>query len=497
MRISTEWLGEFTDIPENITYLADRLTDIGLEVEQVIRLDRDIENVQVAEVIEAERHPDKPHLTICEVTSEDNQGQVVTAAPRVRPGYQYLWAIPGSRLPGQQIEKETMAGVESDGMLCSSRELGLTREAQTLLVIPEEFSPGSSAVEVLNLADPILELDLTPNRSDCLSHLGVARDFAAAEGLSLSDPRPKHPPEGPETEQSIRIDSPGDCPSYTGIQVQNVSTGDSPFHIQKRILKMGLRPLNNIVDITNYCLFEVGHPLHPFDADKLGDSVVIRKAYPDEELATLDGETRELNTDDLVIANDSNPVALAGIMGGQSTEVGRGTNNLFLEGAYFDPSSIRRGSNRHKLHTEASHRFERGTDPVDYRRSLYRCAELIQSDPLQDDDLTVHCPEESSTDDFDQTQIKFNPDQFNDLIGFNPGEDVMSDQLTRLGIEVEDKGDTWNLSIPYWRHDIQREEDIVEEIVRLHGYDKIPVEYPSISLQETPVPKSTMPRCIR
>ncbi|MGM0380621.1 MAG: phenylalanine--tRNA ligase subunit beta [bacterium] len=486
MRILTDWLAEFTEIPEDTEELAHRLTDIGLEVEEVIELDSQLENVVVAKTLQVQRHPERNDLKICEISSGDRQQQVVTTAPGVLPNRHYLWAAPGAKLAGEKIEKMEFAGTESAGMLCSSRELGLTTEAHTLLEIPGNIPPGTDAAEVLELEHPLLELDLTPNRADCLSHLGVARDFAAAEKLDLKDPRPKNISGNAESATQINIEAPERCWAYTGVPIKNINVGPANFNIQKRILKMGLRPLNNIVDITNYTLFEVGHPLHPFDADKLKYPVVVREAKNNEQLTTLDDENQRLTEDDLVIADSEKPVAMAGIMGGKSTQVSRSTDNLLLEGAYFEPTGIRRSAANHKLHTEASHRFERGTDSENYHRCLARCVELIENDAQQDADITVCQPVETRKKNKESTQIFFSSASFKKLIGYDPGQATVLDTFKRLGLQTEEKNDQLTVSSPTWRTDLEFEEDLIEEIVRLNGYEEIPTEFPEINIAHTP-----------
>jgi phenylalanyl-tRNA synthetase beta chain len=496
MRILTDWLSEFTDVTGDTEFLADRLTDIGLEVEEILRLDRSIEEVVTARVEETNPHPDTRQLTVCDLVSDGTHAQVVTAAPGVEAGAVYCWAPPGSRLPDAEVEREDFQGVDSEGMLCSSRELGLTPDAQTLLKLPESVETGENVVDVLDLDEPILDIDLTPNRSDCLSHLGVARDLAAAEGGRLEDPRPESLEGDGETDVEIQIEEPEDCWSYTGVPLGNVNVTEAPFSIKKRILKMGLRPLNNVVDITNYTLFEVGHPLHPFDYDRLLPPVTVRRAEAEEQLRTLDGETRELSGDDLVIADKQGAQALAGIMGGANAQVGRRTERVLLEGAYFDPVRVRRTASRLKVSTEASHRFERGTDPLNVRRCLARCVELLGEDSAQED-LTVFDPVTVREREPSTTRIDFQPDGVEEVLGFEPERDTMKQQLDRLGIERNGDGDTWELDVPSWRHDLSREEDVIEEIVRLHGYEQIPTRMPSVQLDETLNPDRDMNSLLR
>ncbi len=487
MRILTNWLEEFVELPEKTGELARRLTDIGLEVDQIINFSQLNRGIRTTKVLDKKSHPDRDELLICLVSDGEQEAEIVTAAPRVKRGGIYLWAPPGSELASGNVEKKKFAGIQSRGMLCSSRELGLTREAKGLLELPDSVETGRPAEEVLELNEPVLELDLTPNRPDCLSHLGVARDFAAAENLTLNDPRPETLPEGQQANFEIKIEAPEKCWKYTGIEVENLAVSAASFAIQKRILKMGLRPLNNLVDTTNYTLFEVGHPLHPFDADKLNYPVIIRRANPGEQLETLDGEELNLVDDDLVIADSRRAVALAGVMGGAGTQITSRTTNLLLEGAYFEPTGIRTTASRHKLHTEASHRFERGADPRNCDRALARCLELLQEDPAQSNqELVIKSPVISQTDNYTPVNISFEPDSFEKLIGYRVESEQIFKKFNQLGLTVDNSNSEWKITAPSWRPDLEREEDLIEEIVRLDGYENIPVTYPELTLERTP-----------
>ncbi len=488
MRILTDWLAEFVELPTKTEELANRLTDIGLEVDSILNLDQLNQGVVSARVEEISPHPDRDDLKICQVTDGSASNQVVTAAPRVQSGQTYLWAPPGSILNGDRVEAIKFAGLNSEGLLCSSRELGLTAEAQTLLTLPGRVEPGEPAAQILDLEAPVFELDLTPNRSDCLSHLGVARDFAAAENLPLNDPRPDKLPAGVEDSAfEIEIEEPEACWSYTAVPIVGVNVTESSFEIQKRILKMGLRPLNNIVDITNYTLFEVGHPLHPFDADQIQSPVVVRYARRREKLVTLDDEERNLTPEDLVIADRRRPQALAGIMGGARSQVRETTDRVLLEGAYFEPTGIRSSAQAHKLSTEASHRFERGVDPKNYDRCLARCLQLFEQDPAQDtDQMQINKPASCRVKETPSVRISYDPQLFEQIIGYEVGPDKTSEQLQKLGLTVEQTAEKWQVNVPAWRSDLRRAEDLVEEVVRLQGYEQIPVTYPHLDSKRTP-----------
>ncbi len=488
MRILTDWLAEFVELPSKTEDLARRLTDIGLEVDATLDLAHLNRGVLSARVEEISPHDSRSDLKICQVNDGSRSCQVVTAAPQVQAGKTYLWAPPGSFLNGEQVETRKFAGHDSEGLLCSSRELGLTTDAQTLLNLPEKIKPGQPASKILDLEAPILELDLTPNRSDCLSHLGVARDFAAAENLDLKDPRPNSLPAGvAETDLEVKIEAPEACWSYTAVPVSGVKVAESSFEIQKKILKMGLRPLNNIVDITNYTLFEVGHPLHPFDADRLQLPVIVRYARQAEKLTTLDDEKRQLAQEDLVIADARRPQALAGVMGGAYSQVSASTNRILLEGAYFEPTGIRSSAQDHKLSTEASHRFERGVDPENYDRCLARCLQLFEQDPAQDEEqLQINKSVTCRAKDAPQIRIPYKPELFEQIIGYEVGPEKTSNQLEKLGLNVQENKREWQVDVPAWRSDLRRPEDLVEEVVRLQGYEQIPVTYPRLNSERTP-----------
>ncbi len=488
MNILIDWIREMTEVPEDPNYLADRLTDIGLEVEEVIRPAEQVDGLVAARVAEARRMKDKPQLTVCELEADGRTGTIVTAAPQVRPNAMYVWAPPGSRLPQGSIETEEIGGEPSEGMLCSSRELGLTREAHTLLRLADSVEPGADVVPVLDLDEAILSVDLTPNRPDCLSHLGVARDFAAAEGQDLRDPRPAEL-RTPDVEGTVdvSIEDPEGCPAYYGLELADLPGSlETPWTVQTRLLRMGLRPLNPIVDLTNYVMFEVGHPLHPFDRDRLEGNLHVRTAGDDETFVGLDEEEYELRDSDLVIADESAPRALAGIMGGKRTGMSPSSQAVFLEAACFHPVRIRNTAGRLNLHTEASHRFERGVDPNGMERALARVLDLLD-DEINTEEIEVHRPVKERALEVETPSVQFVPDDIESTLGFSPDSDRARDQLEALGIGIDATNGEWTLQIPSWRHDLKRPADVIEEIVRLQGYQEVPVHHPVLSLDRTPV----------
>ncbi len=498
MRVLVDWLEAFVAVPDRIDRLADRLTAIGLEVEDTRVPSEALDGLRAAVPRRIRRHETNPELTVCELETPAGSVRVVTAADNLREKSTYVWAAPDARLPDGRVKKRSFDGVESEGMLCSLQDLGLASHSRRLLELPGEVDRTTPIVELLKLNRPVLELDLTPNRADCLSHLGVARDFAAAESLPLESPGDDTLPEGPAADGSVAIEDETGCGVYVGMPVHGLTVGPSPLEWQVKLIRLGQSPVNNIVDATNLVLFERGHPLHAFDEDRLSYPVTVRRAQPEETLRTLDGEARTLTAEDLVIADAEAPRALAGIMGGEATEVTPDTTRILLEGAHFDPVRIRRTASRLDLSTEASHRFERGTDPEGIDASLARCLDLLREDPRQDPDaMRAHRPHREHKRESSPVRIAFSPDRFETLIGYQPGEQVMRQRLERLGCEVDEDGDGWAVTSPSWRHDLTRPQDLMEEIVRLDGYRNIPSDYPRIALNETPTPEEQPPERAR
>jgi phenylalanyl-tRNA synthetase beta chain len=479
MRISVRWLRELCPVQLSDEQIAERLTAIGLEVEG--REKRAIgEGVVAARIVSTEPIAGSDHLSVCQVDDGAATHQVVCGAQNYRAGDVVPLARPGARLPdGTEIRRAKLRGVESAGMLCSQRELGLSDDHSGLMILPPGVRVGVPLDELLGLPDTILEVNVTPNRPDALSHLGIARELSAITGVPVRVPQAK--PAGKGTLPArVDVEDVQRCPRYVARVIEGVKIGPSPLPVQERLRGCGVRPISNVVDATNLALLELGHPLHGFDLEKLaGHRIVVRRAREGEPLTTLDGKERKLSADDLVIADGEKPVALAGVMGGQTSEVGEATTRVLLESALFDPAGVRRTSRRHALHTEASHRFERGMDERTAQAAADRCAELIvqlAGGRLLPGALDVYpAPREPA-------KVLVRPGRVSAVLGVPVGEAEVDKWLRALQLVPAGDG-RW--SVPSWRRDLTREIDCIEEIARLRGYDTIPVKLHPAGIGET------------
>ena len=488
MKISVKWLKEFVDFDYSIDELADKLTMAGLEVELIERLGSEFDNVVIGKVEKIRRHPNADKLVLCDVdVGEDSLLQIICGAPNVREGFVAPVALVGAKLKsGMEIKKTKIRGQVSYGMLCSERELGISDEASGLMELSEDYKIGAPFAREFGLDDVVIELELTPNRSDALSMIGVARDVSAITGNPLKLPEIKlDESETPvastsvATLTSVEILDPELCPRYVAKIIRNVKIGPSPDWMQTRLKMLDIGSINNVVDATNYVLLEMGHPLHAFDYHKLAENrIFVRRARQGENIITIDGEQRDLTTDMLVIADAEKPVALAGIMGGLESEITDDTTNILLESAYFDPVSIRKTSKTLKMSTGASYRFERGADIGDTIRAANRAAQLIQE--LAGGEICKGVvdayPEKR-----DPLVLKFRPERANYLLGTKIEPAEMREILTLLGFSVTDN---FEVTVPTYRPDVTREVDLIEEIARVHGYDKIPTIMPSGDIPE-------------
>jgi phenylalanyl-tRNA synthetase beta chain len=481
MRVTVDWLREFVDFDLTPEDLADRLTMVGLEVDEIERIGEGIdERVVIGRVLSVEKHPNADRLRICRVDVGEKTLQIVCGAPNVREGMLAPTALIGTRLPiGMTVKVAKLRGVESHGMLCSERELGLSEEASGLMELPEEMPVGAKVREALGLPTVVIEFELTPNRPDCLSVYGIAREISVVTGNPLRPVKVDLVEEGPTVKEvtSVIIEAPDLCPRYTARVILGVRIGPSPWWMRWRLNAVGLRPINNVVDITNYVLMELGHPLHAFDYRKLAENrIVVRKADEGEELVTLDGIIRRLRSDMLVIADAQKAVALAGVMGGEETEVTDQTVDVLLESAYFDPISIRKTSKALGMHTEASHRFERGTDIEGLVTASARATQLIQqiAGGRICRGMADAYPKRRS-----QIYIRFRPQRCNYLLGTEISADEMEDMFRRLKFNLSREADgTMSVEAPTFRPDIEREVDLIEEVARIYGYEKIPTFMP-------------------
>ena len=483
MRISLKWLAEYVDLPAP-EELARRLTAVGLEVEGIERTGQGLEGVVAARVLTSERHPNAEKLSVATVDrGEGAPLQIVCGAKNYAVGDVVPLAQVGVVLPGgQRIEKAKLRGVESSGMLCSARELGLDADAAGLLLLPREVAPGTPVAAALGLDDVLFEVNVTPNRPDALSHVGIAREVAAILGTRVRMPAPRLAEQGPAAAERVRvrIEAPDRCARYAARVVEGVRIGPSPAWLARRLEACGVRSISNAVDATNYVLLELGHPLHAFDLDKVaGAEIVVRTARPGERITTLDGKDRALEPDDLLIADRDRGSALAGVMGGGDSEISAGTTRVLLESAWFAPGGIRRTSRRHGLRSEASYRFERGADPGVVIPALDRCAALIAElgggtvrTGVVDAHPRPHRPAE----------VRLRWSRPEAMLGMPVDRDEARARLAGLGFEERDAGAGGaSYVVPSWRVDVSIEEDLVEEIVRARGYDAIPETLPPIA----------------
>ena len=486
MLISNEWLKDYVDAGVKVEDLAERITRTGIEVDDMIDYSKDIKNLVVGYIQSKEKHPDADKLNICQVDiGEEEPVQIVCGAPNVDAGQHVIVAKVGGRLPGGiKIKRAKLRGERSEGMICSLQEIGISSNVvpkayeNGIFVFPTEVEPGTDALTALYLNDQVMEFDLTPNRADALSMVGTAYEVAALYQTEMTKPETQsnETSESATNELSVTIDNPEKVPYYSARVVKNVSIEPSPIWVQARLIKAGIRPINNVVDISNYVLLEYGQPLHMFDQDHIGSKeIVVRQAKDEETMTTLDNNERKLVDTDIVISNGQEPIALAGVMGGDFSEVTEQTTNVVIEGAIFDPVSIRHTSRRLNLRSEASSRFEKGiaTEFVDEAvdRACYLLQELASGEVLQD---------RVSSGDLGSfvTPIDITAEKVNKTIGFNLSNDEIQSSFRQLGFETTLKGETLTVNVPSRRKDITIKEDLIEEVARIYGYDEIPSSLP-------------------
>lgn len=491
MKVSLNWLRQYLDLEDSAETIAQILTSGGIEVERIENLNKGFSKVVIGEITGLQKHPNAEKLQICKVNVGEEELVIVTGADNIRLDDRIPVALCGARLPeGLKIKPAKLRGVESFGMLCSEKELGIDSSAGTerskggILILPGKPPLGMDIGEYLGLNDWVIELELYPNRPDCLAMVNVARELG-----TLVRQKPKLPVwadlQGPSWEPAespqILIENPELSWRYSALLVEDVCIEPSPVWMQNRLRAAGVRPINNIVDITNYCMLEMGQPLHAFDLDKLNGQIRVRTARQGEKLVSLDGVDRVLESGMLVIADDKGPVAIAGVMGGLDTEVTEGTTRVLFESAHFLGASVRRTSRRLGLRSESSNRFEKGVNPYGTVPTLGRVAELLKElkagRVVGFTEKVCHLPQ--------QLEVKLNLEKTSRVLGFEIKKEEMCDVLAALDFPYEEvQKNQFAVKIPSYRQDIKIEEDMIEEVARIIGYDQIPTTLPGGSLTQ-------------
>lgn len=481
MKVSEQWLREWVDPPLDIEAIGECLTLGGLEVDAIMSAAPPLDGVVVADIVAVEAHPQADRLSLCRVFDGASEQQVVCGASNVTPGMKAPYAAPGVSLPGDRlIERASIRGVESSGMLCSAAELGLGEDAAGILSLPQDAAPGGALTELLRLNDAIIDIDLMPNRGDCFCVLGIARDLGALTGAPVSAPEVAAVAAASDARFEVELRDGAGCPRYGGRVISGVdSTAATPLWMQERLRRMGVRCIHPLVDVTNYVMLELGQPMHAFDLDKLDRQIIVRGAQAGEPLVLLDGQDIELDAGTLVIADASGPVALAGVMGGDSTAVSAETTTVFLESAFFDPVPLAGVARRYRLHTDASMRFERGVDPTMQARAIERASALILqicggvAGPCDMTEIAGAPPA--------PVPVAFQVNAVERLLGVAVAADRIEQILRSLNMAVDRNGDAWVVTPPAFRFDIAVEADLIEEVARVHGYDTIPLTLPEVA----------------
>lgn len=474
MKISLNWLRELVDLEgQDAAAVAALLTQQGLEVEGIDARGRDLSGILVAEVLGIRPHPNAEKLRLVRIRAGAREEEVVCGAPNVPPpGNRVCWAAPGAKLPAMTIAAREVRGVMSPGMLCSEPEMGLGERGDGILILSPDDPHGADLVAHLGVSDDILEVNVTPNRPDALSHLGIARELAAGLGKTVRWPAIDQVPiSGTGPTADVQIADPEACPRYLARFITGLTVGPSPPAMRVRLGYCGMRAISNLVDVTNYVLLETGHPLHAFDFARLSGGIRVRRAAAGEKLTTLDGQERALVPEDIVIADERGAVALAGVMGGATSEVSDGTRDVLLEAATFDPRSVRRTARRLGLHSEASYRFERGVDGAGVPFAAQRAAALLArlgGGALVDATVDRH-PRPATP-----RQVRLTTGRLRRVSGVDYQADFAAETLRRLGMTVTAAADGLDVTVPTYRPDIAIEEDLIEEVLRMGEYARPP-----------------------
>ncbi len=488
MKVSLSWLKEYVPVDLEPSVISEKLTMAGLEVDAVEQRFDYLDNVVVAQVDEVKKHPNADKLSICQVNAgKEEPIQIVCGAPNVREGMFVACALPGAVLPGDfKIKKGKLRGEKSHGMLCGASELRLNSDASGIMDLSGDFDAGMPLEDALQLSDTVFEIDLTPNRPDCLSMIGVAREVAAftkpVQKIKLPDyslPKENLCDESIHDHATLEILDPDLCPRYCAGLLFDVKIGPSPFWLQEKLESVGLAPINNVVDVTNFVMMETGQPLHAFDYDELADKkIIVRSAGTDKKFTTLDGKAHNLESDMLMICDGKRPVAIAGVMGGENSEISDKTTRVLVESAYFNPVSIRKTAKKTGIASDASHRFERGIDPEGTLNALNRALSLMAQvcDAKIAKDVIDEHPQKSVP-----VQIDLNTEALNTRLGTRLDADEIKQILESVAFDVQKPQECrLKVGVPSFRVDVARPEDLSEEVARLWGYNNIKTSYPQV-----------------
>ena len=488
MKFSEQWLREWVKPALSTQALADQLSLAGLEVDDVTGVAGHFEGVVVAEIISAEQHPDADKLQVCQVNDGTETFQVVCGAANARMGLKTAFARVGAKLPGDfKIKKAKLRGVESMGMLCAEDELGISDDHSGIMELSADAPLGVDLREFLNLNDSVIDVDLTPNRGDCLSIAGLAREVGVLNQVPVADVTIEAVPAVCDDTFSVTLDAAGACPRYVGRVIRNINPkATTPLWMQEKLRRSGIRSIDPVVDVTNYILLELGQPMHAFDLNKLSDAIVVRLAKQGETLVLLDETEVTLNDDTLLITDAKGPLAMAGIMGGDASGVTNETCDIFLESAFFNPLAIVGRARNYGLHTDSSHRFERGVDWQLQRQAIERATALLldivggEPGPVTEAVSETDLPK--------VPVVTLRESRINSMLAMTMPEATVEDILTRLGMHLKRiEGQAWEVTVPSWRFDITLEVDLIEEIARVYGYDNLPVRTPIAQLPLPPI----------
>ena len=494
MLISLNWLKQYIDLDGiEINEMENALTMIGQEVEKIEVLGENFENVVTAHIVEKEMHPDSDHLTICKVDNGKEILQIVCGAPNHKAGDKVVLAQVGAKLaPDFVIKKGKIRGVESNGMLCSEEELNIGKDSSGIMILPEDTPVGVPMKEYLGINDTVFELEITPNRPDCLSHIGIARELGAYYSKEVKYPSFAINSESSEKTAdniSVEIEDSNLAKRYVARIIKNVTVKESPKWLKERVESIGIRSINNIVDASNFIMMELNQPNHTFDLDKIeGGKIIVRAGHENEKLVTLDEQERKLNSDDIVISDGVKAVALGGVMGGENSQITENTKNILLEVANFNSQNVRKTSRRLTLSSDSSYRFERRVDEENAINVINRLANIIQEvaggEILEGvvDNYPVPYKKKTAT---------LNFERLNRFVGKNIPRETVIGILTRLEIEVVDNGETLTLTAPTYRDDLENEQDYFEEVIRMYGFDNIENILPKLDISEKPVIDTT------